>query len=153
MDSIRPEKHMAVSDFQDKWEKLLDKAIKRGYESLTPIEKVWFNVQSLNNSIVVGGLISYYYNAPADRLEDCMKALEVLGADRMKAVLERMNRLFPSGVPRDTEARKYQIINSWPEGDEEFDDLLDEIEESASSEVQTLKAKLIEFIQKTGVGT
>lgn len=134
-------------DFQEKWEELVDKAISGGYESLTPDEKVWLNTQYLTNSIGNGGLISYYYNSPADKLEDCLKALEILGATRMKGLMERINRLFPGGVPKDVAARN-EIINSWPENDENFEKLHDDIENAALSEMTKVESRLVEFIQQ-----
>lgn len=139
-------------NFQEKWEKLVDKAISSGYESLTPDEKAWLNTQYLTNSIGNGGLISYYYNSPADTLEDCLKALEVLGATRMKALMESMNKLFPGGVPKEITARN-EVINSWPEDDEDLEKLLEEIEGLASSEAEKVEVKLVEFVQRTGIGT
>jgi len=139
-------------DFQETWEELVDKAISGGYESLTPDEKVWLNAQYLTNSIGNGGLISYYYNSPADTLEDCLKALEILGATRMKDLMECINRLFPGGVPKDIAVRN-EIINSWPENDEKFEKLHDDIENAALSEMTKVESRLVEFIQQTGIGT
>lgn len=139
-------------DYQDGWAALVDKAMANGYESLTPTEKIWLNTQYLTNSIRNGGLISYYYNSPADKLDDCMKALQILGASEMRATLECMNTLFPDGVPKDIIARN-EVIDSWPDGDEQFDSLLDELEEMALTESGPLEARLVEFIQKTGMGT
>jgi len=139
-------------DFQEKWEELVDKANSGGYESLSPDEKVWLNAQYLTNSIGNGGLISYYYNSPADTLEDCLKALEILGATRMKGLMERINRLFPGGVPKDVAARN-EIINSWPEDDESLEELYDDIENIALSEMTKVESRLVEFIQQTGIGT
>lgn len=138
-------------DYQGKWEKLVDKAISSDYESLSANEKVWLNVQYLTDSIRNGGLISYYYNSPADTLEDCQKALDVLGVANMKYLIEQMNRLFPGGVPKDITARN-QIINTWPEEDEKLETFLEEIEKVASAEAETVEAKLVEFIQQTGIG-
>jgi hypothetical protein len=139
-------------DFQEKWEELVDKANSGGYESLSPDEKVWLNAQYLTNSIGNGGLISYYYNSPADTLEDCLKALEILGATRMKGLMERINRLFPGGVPKDVAARN-EIINSWPKDDENLEELHDDIENAALSEMTKVESRLVEFIQQTGIGT
>ena len=138
-------------DFQNKWEKLVDKAGSNGYDSLLPNEKIWLNVQYLTNSIGDGGLISYYYNSPADTIDDCLKALEVIGATEMKALMERMNKLFPEGVPKDITARN-EVISSWPDDDEGFEQLLEEIEELASLETIKVEYKLVLFIQKTGIG-
>jgi hypothetical protein len=139
-------------DFQSKWEKLVCKAVSMGHESLSPDERVWLNVQYLTNSICNGGLISYYYNSPADTIEDCLKALEVIGADRIKTLMERMNTLFPGGVPKNITARN-EVIDSWPEDDKDIERFLDKIEESASSEAEKVEAKLVKFIQKTGIGS
>jgi len=137
--------------YQDKWEKLVDKATTNGYDSLGPVEKIWFNIQSLTIAIRRGGLISYYYNSPADTLDDCVRALDVLGATHMKEVIDRMNDLFPDGVPADTISRRDTIINTWSE-DKDFNHLLEEIEESAESAAGMLENKLVEFIQKSGLG-
>lgn len=138
-------------DFQEKWEELVDKANSGGYGSLSPDEKVWLNAQYLTNSIGNGGLISYYYNSSADTLEDCLQALEILGATRMKGLMERINRLFPGGVPKDVATRN-EIINSWPEDDENLEEL-DDIENVALSEMTKVESRLVEFIQQTGIGT
>lgn len=137
-------------DFQPQWEQLVERVMARGYAALSADEKVWLNVQYLTNSISNGGLISYYYNSPADSIADCMQALDLIGATRMKALLEQTNRLFPGGVPTDLTARN-EIINAWPDNDDAFDQARGRVEDAAVAETTEVEARLVEFIERTGL--
>ncbi|MBK7465380.1 MAG: hypothetical protein IPJ43_00440 [Saprospiraceae bacterium] len=49
---------MTLVDFQNSWEKLVEKGYKN-YLSLTSDERLWYNIQSLIGSLDNGGLISF----------------------------------------------------------------------------------------------
>jgi hypothetical protein len=137
-------------DFQPGWERLVDRCLAQGYAALSPPERVWFNVQSLTRSIANGGLVSYYYNSPADTLADCLDALDLLGAAEMTGLMERMNGFFPDGVPADLTARN-AVINAWPEDDDAFDRTMDEIEARALAEFPRVEAMLVRYLEDTGL--
>ena len=84
--------------------RIQDKA-QGNYASLTEPERVWFTVTALLISIRNGGLISYYYNSYADHLDDCMQALEALGAREMLELVRHVNSSFGECVPKTFEAR------------------------------------------------
>jgi hypothetical protein len=103
-----------------------DRALRRiqakgraSYASLTEPERVWFTITPLLISIRNGGLISYYYNPYADHLDDCMRALEALGATKMLELVRHVNSWFGGSVPKTTEARN-AAIESWPDFDDAF---------------------------------
>ncbi len=136
-------------DYQDQWESLASRAADR-YDTLAAGEKVWYNVQVLIQSIENGGLVSYYYNSYAERLDDCMASLDALDARKMKKLMLHMNALFPGGVPKDITKRN-DIINSWPEDDEDFDEKMDALEDEALEEAGHLEVLLVEYIEQKGL--
>lgn len=139
-----------LGDFYEQWRRLVNKAFGIGHGVLSAPERVWFNAQLLVQAIDDGGLISYYYNSPADTVEDCLNAMDVLGARKMKRLLIQVNGLFPDGVPADITARN-EVINSWPD-DGSVDDFLEPIEESAASEARKLEKQLVIYIERQGLG-
>lgn len=138
-------------DYHENWIRLVDKAIRDGYQSLSTTERVWFNAQSFLQAIYDGGLISYYYNSSADTLADCLVDLRALGAHAMERLLDQVNGLFPGGVPGNIGDRN-EVINSWTD-DGSVDKFLDPIEEEATSEARRLETRLTAFIEEQGLGT
>ena len=142
---------MNLDDFHDSWIKVVDKGSQGGYQSLSPAEKVWFNVQSLIQAIDDGGLVSFFYNSGADHRDDTKQALKTLGATNLVSALNKISDLFPSGVPQSVEARN-QIIDSWSD-DESIDELLESLDGDASEEIDQLEKRLVAFIQTERLGT
>ncbi len=137
---------MNLIDYQEQWERLIDRASKYGVETLTSDEKVCFTVQSLIQAIYDGGLISFYYNSGADWLDDTMLALKTLDDPIMIELMSRVNELFPNGVPKDITARN-EMINAWPD-DGSIDKILEPIEDEAQQEAELLESKLVFFIKE-----
>ncbi len=90
----------SLYDIHDKWEDLVEKVYSEGYDVLTDHEKVWFNIQCLIQAVNGGGFIGYYSNAEADAVDDCVRALEVIGAANTRRLVERMNGLFGTWCPK-----------------------------------------------------
>lgn len=65
-----------------KWEELCDKWSAEGYYSLEEPEQVWLNTRSIIDSVNDGGLISFFYNSPADYYDDTTYALAEIKASR-----------------------------------------------------------------------
>ena len=137
--------------YDSQWRRLVNKTVASGYDSLSPEEKVWFNIQVLIQAVDNGGLISYYYNSGADMLGDCFKALEDLGDETMSHLILQVNDLFPDGVPTNIEARN-QVIDSWPD-DGSVDKFLDPIEKKSSVEARRLEQLLVRYIEAHGLAT
>lgn len=134
-----------LDDYQQKWAELVERESHKGYNKLSSDEKIWFNLQILIQAIYDGGLVSYYYNSGADYLTECEQALHTIGAERMKLLLSRVNKLFPEGVPLTLKERN-SVINAWPD-DSSVDRFLDPIEEAALREADLIEEKLISFIK------
>lgn len=142
---------MDLFSFQEQWECLVGRAFQNGYETLTPQEKVWFNVQALSQAIDDGGLISYYYNPLLAPIQETLDALETLGESVMADLLRRVNSLFPCGVPTDIDARN-EVIDSWPD-DGSVDEILDQLDSQASPGAGPLEERLVSYIVEHGLGT
>src|SRR5688572_11741622 len=95
-----------------RWEEVCTRLADNGYDSLREPEKDWINVRALIDSTENGGMISYFYNSPADHLDDCLAALDRLNANEMKGLVLRLCSLFPEGVPAKIEERN-ATIDSW----------------------------------------
>ena len=126
--------------------RIQDKA-RGSYASLTEPERVWFTVTALLISIRNGGLISYYYNQYADHLDDCMQALEALGAREMLELVRHVNSSFGECVPKTFEARN-ALINSWTDFDGAF--IADREQIEAARVDQALSAYIVEHGLVTG---
>jgi len=101
---------MGLSAKKD-WYWLCDRWEHEGYESLNQSEKLWLNTRSLIDSVNNGGLISYFYNSDADRIEDCIAALGQLRALDVLLQVERLAKLFGSSIS--TIEERNQIISAW----------------------------------------
>lgn len=136
---------------QRKWFEIVDRKSRGGYESLSRIEKTWFNVEVLIGQVENGGVISYFYNSGADGLEECLKDLTALGAHEVRRQIERVCQLFPSGVPDSMDARN-DVIDSWADSDE-LDSLLTEVDELVLTLMDDLNQRLNEFLEASGYPT
>jgi hypothetical protein len=134
------------------WNALCDKRSRGGYVALTSAERIWLDVRSLIDSVENGGLISYYYNSGADRLPECMAALDHLGAIDIRRQVERVNALFPGGVPPSLNARN-DVIDSWDDDNERIDALLTEVDEALMPMLEELEVKLEDFLRRSGLVT
>jgi len=74
-------------NFQEQWIQLLDKLEENGYDSLSHEEKVWFNVWVLNDAIINGGFVSYFYNPDGEYAEEALKSLDAIGAVKTREML------------------------------------------------------------------
>lgn len=109
-----------------KWYETVDKA-HQDYNSLTPDERIWFNIRVLIDAANNGGLISYYYNSGADHLAETMKDLEQLGHKDAIQIIEQINAQFPDANPsRDLDERN-AVISSLPD-DEERDEFMESLD-------------------------
>ena len=122
----------------------------KGYGNLTPAEQVWVDIRSLIDSTENGGLISYFYNHGADRLHECFFALDLLGADVIRAQLQRIGALFPGGVPKTIDGRN-EIINSWDDEDESTHNLMEDVDTVMFAEIGHLEERLAQFLSENGL--
>ncbi|QIP15243.1 DMP19 family protein [Spirosoma aureum] len=131
-------------DFQDDWGKLVDKAFTN-YLSLSPDERIWFNIEALIGDVDNGGLISHYYNSGADYNKQTIEDLYSLGFPAIAALLMQMNSLFPDGQPSTDIDERNEVIDNWPEG--EYDALSQELDQQFYSMEAELESKLVQHIQ------
>lgn len=142
---------MDYLDWQNDWEKLVDKWSNTGYECLTPDERIWFNVRSLIDAVSNGGLISFYYNPGADYLDETIEDLHKLGEQQVVNLIKKINKLFPnSKPPRDIDKRN-EIIDSWDDKNEELFETVDshfyELEEDLELKLEPIIKRIIPHIE------
>ncbi len=138
----------SLYDFHDKWEDLVKKAYSEDYDVFTDHEKVWFNIQCLIQAVNGKGFIGYYSNAEADAVDDCVCALDVIGAVNTRRLVERVNGLFEHGVPKDMEERNMEM-DHWPTSNEA---VLNEVEIAYFVQGEDVEELLVNFIVETGIG-
>jgi hypothetical protein len=126
----------------DQWTRVCDKFANGGFESLSHSEQIWVSIRELIDSIENGGLVSYFYNSGADRLETCLSSLDELDASSVRQLLLRECALFGQKVPSTVEARNASI-ESW---DSRIDDELEEIDESIMPLTDELENKLHRYL-------
>ncbi len=133
-----------------KWYAVCDKLRGEGYLHLTPAEQIWLDIRSLIDSTENGGLISYFYNSGANRLNECLIALNLLGTDVVRAQVDRVSALFPAGVPPTVDGRN-EVINSWSDDDRSIDELLEDVDNIMYSQIEQLEEKLTQFLIDNGL--
>ena len=131
-------------DFQTAWEALVDKA-NLNYDSLTPDERIWFNVQCLIGQVDNGGLISHYYNSGADYNKDTIEDLKAIGYPDVANLLIQINSFFPESKPSINIDERNEVINSWPEGKHDF--MLEKFDNVFYQREYDLEAALIRHIE------
>jgi hypothetical protein len=112
----------------DKWCKVVEKAMN-DYNSLSRIERVWFNSRSVIDATNNGGLISYYYNSGAENVYDAIEDIELLGKERIVEIIKEFNRIIflELKVPTDINERNKYIENLTENADDKLQDLESEI--------------------------
>jgi valyl-tRNA synthetase len=139
-------KNTKLIDFQSDWEKIVDKA-HNNYYSLTPDERIWFNVQCLIQDVDNGGLISHYYNNGANYNSETIDDLKYIGYQDIADLLIKLNELFPDGKPSTDINERNQIIEKFEDNNVAYDNLLDELDSYFYSKENELEQKLISHIK------
>lgn len=133
-------------DFQPDWEKLVDKGFAN-YDSLTPSERIWFNIEVFLSAVLNGGIIGHYCNYGAENNKETIEDQNSLGLEDISGILLQVNQLFSSGTPPKDGAERNEIISQWPEF--EYDDLLEQLDHQFSDRVAEIESKLVDYILRT----
>ncbi|MGA7991288.1 MAG: DUF4375 domain-containing protein [Thermoanaerobaculia bacterium] len=133
---------------------VVKRAFASGFRDITEPERVWVNTRALIDSVENGGVISYFYNSPADHLSDCMSALAVLELPRIAAAVSRVAAWFPGGVPPTVDGRN-EVMDSWPqdEAGDERDARLAAIDHEIEALIPEAEARLQAFLVASGLAT
>jgi hypothetical protein len=100
-----------------------DYEINKGYESLSPIGKILYNVYWVEAEVNNGGFNQYFYNSSGDHAMDAVQSLDQIGASLTKELLQSAIHRFPnSSVPSDRDER-IKILNSIDPNKTLFDNL------------------------------
>jgi len=135
-------------DFDDKWTYLVEKAYSEDHGALTDHEKIWFNIQCLIEAVNNGGFVDYYSSSVADTVNDCLYALDVIGAVNSKKLVERVNSLFEHGVPKDMDERNMEM-DHWPASKEA---VINDVEIAYFTQEENIEELLVNFIVEKGIG-
>ncbi len=138
----------SLYDFDDKWTYLVEKAYSEDHGALTEHEKVWFNIQCLIEAVNNGGFVDYYSSSVADTVNDCVHALDVIGAVNSKKLVERVNSLFEHGVPKDMDERNMEM-DRWPTSKEA---VINDVEIAYFTQEENIEELLVNFIVEKGIG-
>ena len=130
-------------NFQEQWIQLLNKLEENGYDSLSYEEKVRFNVWVLNDAIINGGFVSYFYNPDGEYAEEALKSLDAIGAVKTREMLRKVMDLFPGGKPSKDIDERNQAIDSW---DDSVEDLLTGFDDTYYSREENVEKLLYEYI-------
>ncbi len=136
------EKKVTVCDFHEDWVKIVEKGYE-DYGSLTPPERVWYNIQVLLGQVGNGGLVSYFCESTVEHVFETIEDLQLLGATDIIRLLEKMCSLFPDGRPSDDIEERMEIIGSW---DGKHDQLLDNLDNEFFKNDDELERVLVEYI-------
>ncbi len=95
-----------------------------GYDALTPAERVFFCVWTLEAEVNNGGFSQFYLNSSGDIAADVPGALRAIGADHTASLVERANGLFgPDGPPAERDARQDRLEDLAESTEDDFEDL------------------------------
>ncbi|MFB3101565.1 MAG: DUF4375 domain-containing protein [Gammaproteobacteria bacterium] len=139
----------SLYDFDDKWTGIVEKAYSEDHGALTDHEKIWFNIQCLIEAVNNGGFVDYYSSSVAETVDDCLHALDVIGAVNSKKLVERVkNSLFEHGVPKDTKKRNMEM-DHWPASKEA---VINDVEIAYFTQEENIEELLVNFIVEKGIG-
>jgi hypothetical protein len=99
--------------------------------------------------LTLGGIIDHYINHGADHNQDTLDALKFLGFPELTDQMRRINRLFTNGHPPEDIMERNEQWNSWCN---EYEMLLDEVDNNFWSKCSALENALMEHINRTGIG-
>jgi hypothetical protein len=135
---------MTRKEVQPAWEKIVDIAIA-DYQSLTPEQRIWFNVELLS----AGGIVDHYVNSLAEHNQETIADLKTLGFPDVAEMLIKVNSFFKNGVPPlDIDERNDELASF----NDEDNALLEALEKQFWARSKELDQTLLEFINKTGIG-
>ncbi len=122
------------------------KEIEKGYNSLTSIGKILYNVFWIVGEVNNGGFNQYFYNSSGDHSADAIEALNNIGAIQTKELLQDAINKFPnSNVPSNRDER-IKILNKIDPDNSIFNDLdsrfYDLSEDLENLTIQYIKTKL-----------
>ncbi len=137
-----------LTDFNNKWIGLVEKAYSEDHGALTDHERIWFNTQCLIQAVNNGGFVDYYSSSVAETVNDCLHALDVIGAVNSRRLVERVNSLFEHGVPKDMDERNMEM-DRWPTSNGA---VLNDVEIAYFTHDENLEELLINFIVEKGIG-
>ena len=121
-----------------------------GYERLSEDEKLWVNVRALIDTTNDRGVAGYFREPHADRLAECLAALDELDAREAHEQLERVARLFGEPFPRDSAVR-IETIDAWDEEAVGIHAVLDEADAVLCAAFDDLEKNLQAFLEDTGL--
>ena len=121
-----------------------------GYERLSGEEKAWVNVRALIDATNDHGIAGYFRAAHADRLDECLAALEELEANEAREQLARVSLLFGEPYPREAAAR-IAIIDAWDEEQVRIHAVLDEADAVLCAAFDALEEHLQAFLEDAGL--
>jgi Domain of unknown function (DUF4375) len=113
-------------------------------EELTPPERVFVAIWSLDADVNNGGFDQYYLNSSGDHARSAPGALRTIGADRTARIVERANAAFgPDGPPADRAAR----LEALPALDDEVQEQWDELDVEFYAYPDDLTQLLYAYVQ------
>ena len=137
--------------FETEWDALWEKKRTQGYESLSAIERNWFNLGLFHYWFGNGGLFAAFYNDGADYFEDLLLALESIESSSVANLLREIGALFGESVPNSMDARN-DVIDSWTDGGHE-DQVIYRVSEQADTSMHTaLGEKIDAYLVGHGYG-
>ena len=137
--------------FEAEWDALWDKQRSSGYDSLSEVEKNWFNLGLLHYWFGNGGLFAVFYNDGTDHFLDTLSALEEIGCNEVADLLRQIGALFGDSVP-DSMDRRNQVIDSWPKGGHQGN-VVNRVCDAADTAMHTaLGEKIDAYLIRAGYG-
>lgn len=103
---------------------IYDKIHKKGFESLSHVERVLYHVYWLESEVNNGGFDQFFFNSSGDYALDTPAALDEIGAHHTANLVRRALGIFPGGSPsRDRKQRIEQLDSMEETIRDQFDDL------------------------------
>ncbi len=75
------------------------KQLASGYESLSPVERIIYCVDTLNYALLSGGWEQYFDDEAGNVAADAIAALHTIGATETATLLASASCRFPGGAP------------------------------------------------------
>jgi hypothetical protein len=114
---------MGLLDNLDPDRVVFEKARASGSHSLTPLQRMYYEVSILDGQVCNGGFLQYFSNSYGEGVNMALKGLNAMGARKCADIVKKAIACFgPAGVSPDRDNRNTALAKMLDDGRASFDD-------------------------------
>jgi hypothetical protein len=133
-------------DMAEVVEWVVERKHRKGFDQLSPAERVIFVVADADCEVTLGGATGYLYNMAGDHLADLAGAFEVLGCPKLARLADLLCAALAETCDVRNRAARYEAFRARA-GDEAFGGLVDDFTAAIQGRVEDFGEALERYIE------